>query len=150
VSGKIASLTSQQVTQEAAELAAMRKQEKELQAVLQISQQMAIQEGNIRLMQDELARARAQIKADKEAVAQSQEPTWSPRQVGVNNYTTQWLDIYVNGDWKVQVQPRLQQTVVIEHRCNPTVLKAYGNGDSNTWGPRYIWGRFSKYTWNIE
>jgi uncharacterized protein (TIGR03000 family) len=150
VSGKTASITSQQVAQEAAELAAMRRQEKELQAVLQVSEQMAVQERNISLMQDSLAAARAQIQADKEAVAQNQEPTWKPSQVVVNNYTTQYLDIYVNGYYKVQVAPGMQQTFAIEHRWNPTVLKAYGNEDINTWGPRYIWGRFTKYTWNIE
>jgi hypothetical protein len=150
VSGKTASITSKQVGQEAAELAAMRKQEKELEAVLQVSQQMAMDEHNIKLTQDALASSRAQIKADKEAVAQNQEPTWTPRQIVVNNYTTQYLDVYVNGHYKVQVQPGMQQTIVIEHRWNPTVLKAYGNEDTNTWGPRYIWGRFTKYTWNIE
>jgi hypothetical protein len=150
VSGKTASITSKQLAQEAAQLAAMRRQEKELQAVLQVSQQMAMEEQNIKLTQDALASTRAQIKADKEAVAQNQEPTWKPRQVVVNNYTTQYLDIYVNGYYKVQVAPGMQQTFAIEHRWNPTVLKAYGNEDLSTIGPRYIWGRFTKYTWNIN
>jgi hypothetical protein len=68
----------------------------------------------------------------------------------VNNYTTQYLDIYVNGNYKTQVAPGSTQICTIEHRWNPTVLTAYGNEDTNNWGPRYIWGRFTKYTWNIE
>jgi len=38
---------------------------------------------------------------------------------------------------------------VIEHKWNPTVLKGYGNEDTNNWGPRYIWGNFKTYTWNL-
>jgi hypothetical protein len=92
----------------------------------------------------------AQIKAEKEVWNSNQEPTWKPRTVVVNNYMTQYLDIYVNSYYKTQVQPGMQQTIMVEHRWNPTVLKAYGNEDIDTWGPRYIWGRFDKYTWNIE
>jgi hypothetical protein len=33
---------------------------------------------------------------------------------------------------------------VIEHRWNPTVLTVIGEEDIDTWGPRYIWGRFPK------
>jgi hypothetical protein len=37
-----------------------------------------------------------------------------------------------------------------EHRWNPTVLTAYGDQDIDSWGPRYIWGRFQTYRWNIN
>jgi hypothetical protein len=70
--------------------------------------------------------------------------------VVINNTTTQYLDIWVNGNYKTQVQPGATQTIVIEHRWNPTVLTADGDEDSSTWGPRYIWGRFTKYTWNFD
>jgi hypothetical protein len=33
---------------------------------------------------------------------------------------------------------------------NPVVLTAHGNEDIDTWGPRYIWGKFQTYTWNIN
>jgi hypothetical protein len=150
VSGKTASITSKQVAQEAVELVAMRRQAKELEAVLHVSQQMAIEAGHIRLMQDALARARAQIKADKEAFQQNREPIWTPRQVVVKNGTMQWLLLYVNGNFEGTVQPGTRHTIVVDHRWDPTVLKALGNEDSNTWGPRYLWGRFTKYTWHIE
>jgi len=150
VSGRKASLTSTILAKEAAELAGMRKQAQELNAVLQVSQEMMLEEDNITRIKNEIALAQAQVKADKEAINQNLQPTWQPRQVVVNNYTTQYLDIYVNGNYETQVQPGMQQTIVVQHRWNPTVLKAYGNEDIDTWGPRYIWGRFDKYTWNIE
>jgi uncharacterized protein (TIGR03000 family) len=150
VSGKQASLTSKVLAQEAAELAGMRRREQELNAVLEVNTQMMMAQDNILKIKRDIAMSQAQIKADKEAINQNLEPTWKPRQVVVNNYTTQYLDIYVNGNYKTQVQPGMQQTFMIEHRWNPTVLKAYGNEDENTWGPRYLWGRFDKYTWNIE
>jgi len=150
VSGKTASLTSKQVAQEAAQLAALRRQQQELQAVLEIDNRKMLEEDKIKLIKEQIDLANAQIKADKEAINSNLEPTWKPRKVIVNNYTTEYLDVYVNGNYKVQVQPGMQQTFMIEHRWNPTVLKAYGNEDINTYGPRTIWGRFDQYTWNIE
>ena len=97
-----------------------------------------------------LLASNGQVIATSEAYDRKQEPTWTPRQVVVNNYTDQYVDLWVNGTLKVQVAPGMSQTCVIEHRWNPTVLTAYGNDDTNTWGPRYVWGRFTKYTWNIE
>jgi hypothetical protein len=150
VSGKKASLTSKQLAKEAAELAGLRKQEAELNAVLHVNEQMMMEQDNITKIKNDIAAAKAQVEADKEAINSKLEPTWKPRKVVVNNYTTEYLDIYVNGNYKTQVQPGMQQTIVIEHRWNPTILKAFGNEDINTYGPRYIWGRFDKYTWNIE
>lgn len=150
VSGKTASLTSKQVAKEAAELAGLRKQEQELNAVLHVNEQMMMEQDNILKIKQDIAAAQKQMQDDKRAWESRQEPTWKPRKVVVNNYTTEYLDIYVNGNYKVQVQPGMQQTFMIEHRWNPTILKAYGNEDVNTYGPRSIWGRFETYTWNIE
>src|SRR5262249_15722525 len=108
------------------------------------------EENNLTILKKNLALSQAQIKADKEAFEHNEEPTSAPRKVVVGNYTTQYLDIYVNGNYKTQVQPGSVQVITVEHRWNPTILTAYGNDDANTWGPRYIWGRFEKYTWNIE
>jgi hypothetical protein len=150
VSGKTASLTSKELIKESAELAAARRQEAELKAVLQVSTQLQVQEDNLALMRKQIAQAQAQARADKEAFDRNQEPTASPRQVVVNNYTPQYVDVWVNGSYKTQVLPGQSQVITIEHRWNPTVLTAYGNDDSSTWGPRYIWGRFTKYTWNLN
>jgi hypothetical protein len=150
VSGKTASITSKQLAKEAAELAGMRRQEQELMAVLHVNQQMMMTEDNITSIKKDIAMSKQQIEADKKAINSNLEPTWKPRTVVVNNYSTQYLDVYVNGNYKVQVQPGMQQTFMIEHRWNPTVLKAYGNEDNITYGPRYIWGKFDKYTWNIQ
>jgi hypothetical protein len=150
VSGKTASLTSQELIKESAELAAVRRQEAELKAVLQVSTQLQVQEDNLALMRKQIAQAQAQARADREAFDRNQEPTASPRQVVVNNYTPQYVDVWVNGSYKAQVLPGQSQVLTIEHRWNPTVLNAYGNDDSSTWGPRTIWGRFTKYTWNLN
>jgi hypothetical protein len=150
VSGKKASLTSSVLLQEAAELARLRRQQAELEAVQQVSNQVATAQGNIASLRNDIALAKEQAKADADAIRRNEEPTWTPRKVVVNNYTTQYLDLWVNGTFKMTIAPGGQQACVIEHRWNPTVLTAYGNEDTGTWGPRYIWGRFKKYTWNIN
>jgi hypothetical protein len=150
VSGKKASLTSATLMTEAAQLAALKRQEKELEAVLRVTNQVAIAEDNVKLLRDSLNAAKRSIKEDSDVIRRNEEPTWTPRKVVVNNYTDQYLDIWVNGNYKVQVAPGMSQLFYIEHRWNPTVLTAYGNEDSGTFGPRYIWGRFNKYTWNIN
>jgi uncharacterized protein (TIGR03000 family) len=150
VSGKTASLTSKELIKESAELAAVRRQEAELKAVYQVASQLQTQEDNLALLKTQIAQAQAQARADKEAFDRNQEPTSSPRKVVVNNYTPQYVDVWVNGSYKAQVLPGQSQVITIEHRWNPTVLTAYGNDDSSTWGPRYVWGRFTKYTWNLN
>jgi hypothetical protein len=150
VSGKTASLTSKQLLQEAAELASLRRQEAELKAVLQVSNQVMFEEDRVASLKKQIALAQDQTRADQEAFRSNQEPTATPRQVVVNNYTTQYLDIYVNGNYKTQVPPGMSQVCFIEHRWNPTVLTAYGDEDMDNPPPRYIWGRFTKYTWNIN
>jgi hypothetical protein len=150
VSGKTASVTSKQLLKESGELAAMRRQAAELKAQLQIANQMQFEEDHIKMLKENLSLANAQVKSDKEYFDRKEEPTSKPRKVVVNNYSTQYVDVYVNGHYKVQVTPGSTQVITIEHRWNPTILKAYGDEDINTWGPRYIWGRFDKYTWNIN
>jgi uncharacterized protein (TIGR03000 family) len=150
VSGKRASLTSKALASEAAKLAALRRQVLELRAVLRVNQQVTDEQDDVTLLKQSIALARQQAQEDQEAINRNLEPTWTPRTVVVNNYTTQYVDINVNGNYKGQVAPGMTQTFTIEHRWNPTVLTAYGDEDSVTWGPRYIWGRFNKYTWNIN
>jgi hypothetical protein len=150
VSGKTASITSKQLLQESAQLAALRRQEAELKAVLQTSNQVALAEDQVASLKQQVALAHEYTQAQVAAIQSNEEPTWTPRTVIINNYTTQYIDVYVNGNWKTQVVPGGQQTCIIEHRWNPTVLTGYGNEDIDTWGPRYIWGRFNKYTWNIN
>jgi hypothetical protein len=151
VSGKKASLTSPMLLQESAELAQLRRQQAELQATLHVSNQLAAEENVVANLRKSIALANQQTQLEQEAIQKNQEPTWTPRKVLVNNYTTQHLLVYVNGyaKWPM-VPPGGAQMFVIEHRWNPTVLKATGDEDIDTWGPRYIWGRFNKYTWNIN
>ncbi len=150
VSGKKASVTSAQLLKESADLAKLRRRAKELQAVLRVAEQTQAAADDVASLNATIDLAKQQIAADQKATNVNLEPTWSPRTVVVNNYTSQYFDIWVNGNYKVQVAPGMQQTFYIEHRWNPTILTAYGNDDTTVWGPRYIWGRFKTYTWNIE
>jgi hypothetical protein len=149
-SGKKASLLATELMKESAQLAALRRQEKELWAVTTTAQQVAATDDSLTTLKQILDQAKAQAAADSEAIRMNQEPTWKPRTVIVNNYTTQYIDVWCNGIYKVQVAPGMAQSFVIEHRWNPTVLTGDGDEDEQTWGPVNIWGRFNKYTWNIN
>jgi hypothetical protein len=149
-SGKKASLLSKELMQESAQLAAQRRQEKELWTVTTTAQQLTDTDDTIATLKQILAETKKQAAADSEAIRMNQEPTWKPRTIVVNNYTTQYIDIWCNGYYKVQVAPGMAQSFVIEHRWNPTVLTGDGDEDEQTWGPVNIWGRFTKYTWNIN
>jgi hypothetical protein len=150
VSGKTASLTSQTLLQESAELAKLRRQVAEMKAVLHVSNQLANTGQLAQNLNAEIERANQWYKEEKEAIQMGKAPTGAPRRVLVNNYTTQYADIYVNGYYKMQVGPGQSSYCVIEHKWNPTILTGYGNEDITNWGPRYIWGTFDTYTWNLN
>jgi hypothetical protein len=150
VSGKKASVTSSQLLQESASLAKLRSQVSELQAVQRVSDQIADEQDLVRSLQTEIQLANERSRLDTEAIQKNLEPTWQPRKVTVNNYTPQYVTIWVNGNLKAELPPGQSQVCIIEHRWNPVVLTAHGNNDVDTWGPRYLWGRFEKYTWNIN
>jgi len=150
VSGKKASVLAKELIKESAQLAALRRQETELRAVTTTAQSIADTDDTLTTLKQILNEAKARAAADSEAIRMNQEPTWTPRKVIVNNYTTQYIDVWVNGYYKVQVAPGLSQSFMIEHRWNPTVLTGYGDDDESNFGPVNIWGRFKTYTWNIN
>jgi len=150
VSGKTASLTSTQLLAESAELAAVRKQEAELKGVLQVAQQLSAAEGQLNNLKSQLAAAQEQTKLAKQALLKNEEPTSAPRKIVVNNFTTQYIDIQVNGYLKGQVTPGSTQVFTVDQRWNPIVLKGWGDADENVFGPVVLQGRFDKYTWNIN
>jgi hypothetical protein len=146
VSGKKASLTSQMLLKEAAEAARLRKREAELRGLLRLSNQIAGEQSTIDMLKQQIAEAQALAQAHR----QFQEPNWTPRKLTVNNYTTQFIDVNVNGTLRLQIPPGETRSCMIEHRWNPVVLTAYGDEDSAVWGPRNIWGRWKEYTWNLN
>jgi uncharacterized protein (TIGR03000 family) len=150
VSGQKAGVTSSTLLQESAELAKLRRQEPELEAVLQVSQQLAAEERGVAQLRQMVAKAKEQAKLEAEALRNNGEIPWQPRKLVINNTSTDTLDIYVNGNFKMTVEPGTLQSCVIEHHWNPTILTAYGNQDSDVWGPMPILGKFTKYTWNIK
>jgi len=131
-------------------LAKLRKQAAELRAVSQVANQVAGEEQLVANLKDQIADAEAEAKADTDAFNKNAEPGWSPRKIVINNYTPQYLTVFVNGWYRTEISPGLTQTIVIEHRWNPTVVTVRGDDDIDTWGPRYIWGKFQTYTWNIN
>jgi hypothetical protein len=149
VAGKKASMTSTALVKEAAQLAQIRRQEKELQALVNITNQVASEADLEANLNQQLQLARQQVKDEKQAIQSNEEPT-GPRRLVINNYTTQNVDIWVNGFLKMQVEPGGSKWCMIEHKWNPTVITAYGDDDSQTWGPRTIWGTFKTYTWNLQ
>jgi hypothetical protein len=146
VSGKKASLTSSLLMKESAELAQMRKQQKELEALLRVNNQITGAQETNDMLKREIAQAQERARAHQ----MFQEPTWEPRKLIVNNYTTQFIDINVNGNLRLQIPPGETRSCMIEHRWNPVVLTAYGDEDEAVWGPRNLWGRFKEYTWNLQ
>lgn len=149
VSGKKATLTSTALMKEAAELAQLRREAAELKATLHVAEQVASEETLVKNLKDSIAIADKLTKDETKALQMNEEPT-GPRRLVINNYTPQYVDIWVNGFLKMQVPPGQSKWCIIEHKWNPTVLKAYGNDDTTTWGPRYIWGTFKTYTWNLN
>jgi hypothetical protein len=150
VAGKSASLTSKQVLTEAAELARLRKQEAELQAVLHMSDNVRIAQEQVDDLKKEIAFTRSLTAADKQALLKKEEPTGAPRKIVVNNYSTQYVEVQVNGYPEGQVSPGTTRVFTITQRWNPIVLKGWGNEDEYTFGPVVLQGRFDKYTWNIN
>jgi hypothetical protein len=150
VSGKKASLTSSAVLKEAAQIAALRKQISELQAVQQVTQQVESEQETIQILKENIALTQQNIEAEKNAFNGNQEPTSAARQIIVNNYTTEYLTIYINGYYRTEMAPASSQVFTIDKMYNPVVLKAFGNEDIDVWGPINLWGRFNKYTWNIN
>ena len=149
VSGKKASLTSNTILQESQELAKLQRQEPQLESVIEVSKQLAAEERGIAQLRQLAAKAKEQAKVDAEALRNNGIIPYTPRTVVINNTGTDTLDIYVNGNFKMTVGPGELQSCVVEHRWNPAILTAYGNGD-DVWGPMPILGKFTKYTWNIR
>lgn len=150
VAGKKASLTSNQLIAEAAELASLRKQEAELQSVLHISDKVFQAQSQVDNLKKQIAETRALTAADKRALEKKEEPTNAPRKIIVNNYSTQYIDIQANGYLLGQVNPGTTRVFTIDQRWNPIVLKGWGDMDETTFGPVVLQGRFDKYTWNIN
>ncbi len=122
-----------------------------MKAAFAVHQQIANEETDVNYWNTMIGLADKTAKQESNAVTRNELPTDAPRKILLNNYTTQYIDLWVNGNYKMQVPPGGSKWCVIEHKWNPTVLTAYGDeDDSATWGPRQIYGAFQTYTWNIE
>jgi hypothetical protein len=149
VSGNKAAITSNEVINEAVELANMRRQASELKSLILQTTQLGKEKAQIQELKRALASAQEQARQETQAVKKGHVPKATFRNVLVNNGSTQYADIWVNGNLKLTVPPGESKWFVVEHKWNPTVLTAYGNADDTTWGPRYVWGKFVTYTWNL-
>jgi hypothetical protein len=150
VSGKQASITSAALLKESAQLAKLRKQAAELKALAQVANQAAAEEQLVADLKNQIADAEAQVKAQKDPFNTNAEPGSTPRKIVINNHTAQFLTVFVNGFYRSEISPGQNQTLIIQHDWNPVVVTVHGDEDTDTWGPRYIWGKFQNYTWNIN
>ena len=150
VSGKTASVTSKQLLTEAAELANLRKQNAELQAVLLMSRKITLAQDQMTDLKKNIEAAQAQAEEAKRSFQKNEEPAFAPRKLVVNNYSTQYVDVQVNGYLKGQVDPGTSKVFTIDQPWNPIVLKGWGDSDESTFGPVVLKGQFDKYTWNIN
>jgi hypothetical protein len=150
VSGKTASLTSKQLIEEAAEIASLRRQNAELRAVLHVANQVGMEQTKMAALKDQYNLAEIDAKAYQQALATMNQPPPATHQVVINNHTQLYLDLFVNGWYAGQILPGSSQTFTVQPRQNPpTVLRVSSNEDDISWAPRYIWGKFVKYTWNV-
>jgi hypothetical protein len=150
VSGKKASLSSKALLAESAELAQLRRQVAELKASFAIHQQILGEENDAAYWNKMIGIAQAATKKEADGIRRGELPTDRPRWILLNNYTPQYVDLWVNGNYKMQVGPGASKWCVVEHKWNPTVLQAYGSEDDAVWGPRQIWGAYKTYTWNLQ
>ncbi len=88
---------------------------------------------------------------ETQSVRGNQEPTNQPRRLLLNNYSTQYIEIIIDGNPRFPiVPPGESRYFMIEQRVSPVVVTAYGDEDIQSWGPRYLWGAYTTYTWNIQ
>jgi uncharacterized protein (TIGR03000 family) len=120
VSGKKASLTSNTVLQESQELAKLQRQNAQLEAVIETSKRLAAEERSVAQLEQMAAKAKEQAKLEAEAVRNGGSVPYTPRTIVINNTSTDTLDVYVNGNFKMTVGPGMLQSCVVEHRWNPT------------------------------
>jgi hypothetical protein len=116
-----------------------------------MKQQVADEETNAAYWNTQIGIADDIAKKERDSIRTNELPPDTPRRILLNNYTSQTIDLWVNGNYKMQVAPGGSKWCVIEHKWNPTTLTAYGDeDDSPAWGPRPIYGTFKTYTWNIQ
>jgi uncharacterized protein (TIGR03000 family) len=150
VAKKQASVTAKMLLAESAQLAALRRQVAELKAVFAVHQQIANEDTDINYWNTQIGLADGIAKQESRAVLKNSLPTDAPRKVVLNNYTTQYIDLWVNGYLKMQIPPGGSSWCLVELRVNPVTMTAYGNADDAVWGPRQIYGAFTTYTWNLQ
>ncbi len=150
VSGKKASLTSKALVAEAAELARLRRQVAEMRATFAVQQQIANEETDVNYWNYQISLAEGIARRERDAILSNELPGDAPRKLLLNNYTTQYIDLWVNGFYKMQIPPGGSKWCAIEHKTNPTTVTAYGNEDDAVWGPRQLFGAYKTYTWNLQ
>ena len=151
VSGKKASLTSLELIKESAELAKVRNEVKELEAVYNTQSQITSDDIVLTDLKKQIAASKQRALQETQSVRQNEEPTNQPRRLLLNNYTDQYIEIIIDGNPRFPiVQPGQSRYFMIEQRVSPVVAYANGDEDIQSWGPRYLWGAYTIYTWNIQ
>lgn len=147
VSGKKASLTSQALIKEAAQVAKLHKEVSELKASLEVAKQIQSENSLIDDFQKDIAKAEAEAKAQDKVAAQPPPSPFNPvaYPVLIENYTEEPISIFMNGKYQMTVQPLQKRFLNFMQMPSPVVLHAYSV--DNQWGPRNIYETLSNYTW---
>ncbi len=143
VSGKKAELTSKTLLNQAVELAKLRQQAPELRATLHVAKQINQDATAISNLQKMIKRA---DDITQEDVSGDTVPKGISTPVFIKNKTGQWVSIYVNGSYNLRIPP-FKGKWCFARNLRPTVLTAVST--SYYWPPRYVWGTFSMYTWEL-
>src|SRR5205823_8239229 len=85
VSGKKAGVTASTLMTESAQLAQLRRQADELQAVQQVAQQVAAETDLVTSLKKQILLSQQQAKDETDALRRNEEPTDAPRKILVNN-----------------------------------------------------------------
>jgi hypothetical protein len=138
VANKKASLTSDAVLKEAAELAKLRGNSKELMMVAE-------------LLKDKDLQAEAEKAAKAENTPQSppgkEEGTRGARYLRVINHSEEGVDIYVDGRFIGHVHSHRHETFPIHMKHEHVHMMARHH--HRTWGPARIHGEYDTYTWEL-
>ena len=151
VSEKKASLTSLELIKESADLAKVRNEVKELEAVYNTQSQITSDDVVLTDLKKQIGASKQRALKETQSVRGNQEPANQPRRLLLNNYSTQYIEIIIDGNPRFPiVPPGESRYFMIEQRVSPVVVTAYGDADTQSWGPRYLWGAYTIYTWNIQ
>ena len=97
VSGKQASLASLELIKESAQLAKLRNEVSELNAVYNVQSQITSDDKALTELKNQIAAAKQQAQQETQSVRLGEEPKNQPRRLLLNNYSDQYIEVNIDG-----------------------------------------------------